>query len=135
MRISDWSSDVCSSDLRPTDAKIGAGCCDQSVRLRQDQPFRHRGQRLREIWRTSVALIDGEDRKEFEERNAAGRCARLDLGPVLLFPGGDASRVDTTDSALAAADRSAQHDRLPQSQDGRGRETAGERTTAGRGTE
>src|SRR3546814_4502687 len=36
---------------RPTDAKIGAGCCDQSVRLRQDQPFRHRGQQLREIWR------------------------------------------------------------------------------------
>src|SRR3546814_14794252 len=70
---------------RPTDAKIGAGCCDQSVRLRQDQPFRHRGQRLREIWRKSVALIDGEDRNEFEERNAAGRCARLDLGPVLLL--------------------------------------------------
>src|SRR3546814_15863135 len=40
---------------RPTDAKIGAGCCDQSVRLRQDPPFRHRGQRLREIWRKSVA--------------------------------------------------------------------------------
>src|SRR3546814_20439629 len=65
---------------RPTDVKIGAGCCDQSVRLRQDQPFRHRGQRLRVIWRKSSALIDGEDRTAFEERNAAGLSASLDTG-------------------------------------------------------
>src|SRR3546814_12404376 len=66
------------------------------------------------------------DRKEFEERNAAGRCARLDLGPVLLLTGGEASRVDNTDSALAAADRTAKRDRLTKGQEGVGREAAGD---------
>src|SRR3546814_1205272 len=29
MRISDWSSDVCSSDLKSTDEKLGHGCCSR----------------------------------------------------------------------------------------------------------
>src|SRR3546814_12036234 len=58
--------------------------------------------------------------------NAAGLCALLDPGPVLLLTWGEASRVDNTDSALAAADRTAKLDRLTKGQEGVGREAAGD---------
>src|SRR3546814_5947347 len=42
MRISDWSSDVCSSDLEPSSSRIGAGTdlrpCTGNCRGRRDRP-------------------------------------------------------------------------------------------------
>src|SRR3546814_10579933 len=54
MRISDWSSDVCSSDLAPVAAQPGARGADDRIRLQGRQ--RLRGQERRQLLRRDARL-------------------------------------------------------------------------------
>src|SRR3546814_15045581 len=78
MRISDWSSDVCSSDL----VVVEAQAVDDCLVARQPEHARLRVARLR-LWR---------DRADLDEAEAQ-RQQRVDVGAVLVQPRGQADRV------------------------------------------
>src|SRR3546814_8188603 len=85
MRISDWSSDVCSSDLYCNQARLGAGqCCSHGffgcgqahAKVRgkcMDTVHDLAGRRLgREAVRISVGIADDEDRRARRRRVGVG---------------------------------------------------------------
>src|SRR3546814_5285537 len=85
MRISDWSSDVCSSDLR------------------DDLAFGQRFGVGREAGAQSFALREVEDGKALEEGDAAGILAAF-ARAFLLGLGGEAVGIDHGHAMLALAD-------------------------------
>src|SRR3546814_3161125 len=81
MRISDWSSDVCSSDLRGRDAVA----LDQRHRLREDAPV----QRLEEMHAIELYRQVLDDSIVDQDRAQKGGF-RLDIAGQLAFvPGRD----------------------------------------------
>src|SRR3546814_20096028 len=91
MRISDWSSDVCSSDLRPLAGKGGAGDAlhrreIEGTGIVLDQPggvqgvFRHEVLllRLQPQRRQGAGAVDAADRKSVVEGKSVS--GRVDLG-------------------------------------------------------
>src|SRR3546814_4441069 len=66
MRISDWSSDVCSSDLNPSEAKQrfvpeAARCEALFAKASADQMTPERAQQLAEAWRHRIRDDDGDN--------------------------------------------------------------------------
>src|SRR3546814_13057534 len=94
MRISDWSSDVCSSDLRAEDGAVarrtrGRGrdvpearsarrsARDRSAPLGQGAArFSRAGNARAQLWRGSIGRLggDGADRPRSEERRVGNEC-------------------------------------------------------------
>src|SRR3546814_12146471 len=71
MRISDWSSDVCSSDLcAPVAQKVDRGACDHIAdrRARKKAEFRERADFARQFHTLSEIGLDGIDRNRGEAR-------------------------------------------------------------------
>src|SRR3546814_18225064 len=81
MRISDWSSDVCSSDLQGRRRAVGLA---QILHQHQRSPIRRRGQqrhdnnRQESHWRAEHAGRNGLDRKSVVEGKSVS--VRVDLG-------------------------------------------------------
>src|SRR3546814_18200183 len=71
MRISDWSSDVCSSDLKTTTSRrIGAGC----------RPYRHAARRRTEHPRSRRLPAEPEGRRPDDERAPPARSEERRVG-------------------------------------------------------
>src|SRR3546814_10075787 len=121
MRISDWSSDVCSSDLPELDLPVallrGAGdldvvvrTLDGAVRLQEhDRLLRDRGTGLRGV--VGVVQADTDDLADAADAGADARVA-VDLGQArrvdalqLVETAGKRGRVDVGDHARKVADR------------------------------
>src|SRR3546814_15996652 len=105
MRISDWSSDVCSSDL------IDAGRRDQGLDARLDDAGRgwRRGDGNR--FGQSVALIGVEYREALEERDGARRLAGFRRAPAFVVRR-EAVGIDAGGAALPLSAIAAQPERL-----------------------
>src|SRR3546814_9288344 len=101
MRISDWSSDVCSSDLRRTISHAE----NHGNREDGEHPYhRHRGQRWSRAVMTSNADQREADREQKAEEDADADGGRVDLARQQNF------EADIDDPhAIAECKRTAEH--------------------------
>src|SRR3546814_1298228 len=125
MRISDWSSDVCSSDLRDhhivgagrfvgavaADAESNAGRGYQRFDPGFDQTGQWRRRNDGQLLRQVIALLRIEDREALQKRDRLGVLAGL-AGALFLVVRHEAVGIDDGGAVLALADIAAEREAL-----------------------
>src|SRR3546814_16970911 len=109
MRISDWSSDVCSSDLRASCSNKPSPVSDDDAGGKHQRPSDHDLEDGPQERRLHIAVLDECDRPEFDEDDDGGKRGRRPemrdkVGQCVAepAPGGHDARGQPTPSRPAA---------------------------------